>query len=77
MLLGVAGICHGLSMAQVMLLKRFVLGRTLQRLGAQIGDPDQCVFNGLKVDLWPRISWSPLFALTLAQLKVLPVSCFC
>ncbi|KAK9821196.1 hypothetical protein WJX74_008774 [Apatococcus lobatus] len=43
--------------------------RTLQQLGAQVGEPDQCNFNGLDVELWPRISWSPTFALTLAQLK--------
>lgn len=48
------------------------LDRTLQQLGAQIGEPDRCTFNGLEVELWPRLSWSPLFALTLAQLKVHP-----
>ena len=39
-------------------------------LGAQIDGPEQREFNGLKVDLWPRISWSPLFAISFAELEV-------
>ena len=45
-------------------------GRCLQMLGAQIGGPEQREFNGLQVELWPRVSWSPSFALTFADLEV-------
>lgn len=44
--------------------------RALQMLGAQIEGPEQRSFNGLDVQLWPRVSWSPLFVLTFADLKV-------
>ena len=39
-------------------------------LGAQIGGPQQREFNGLQVEMWPRVSWSPSFALTFADLEV-------
>ena len=39
-------------------------------LGAQIDGPEQREFNGLQVDLWPRISWSPSFAICFADLEV-------
>ena len=39
-------------------------------LGAQIGGPEQREFNGLQVEMWPRVSWSPAFALTFADLEV-------
>ncbi len=39
-------------------------------LGAQIDGPEQREFNGLQVDLWPRISWSPFFAVSFADLEV-------
>lgn len=44
--------------------------RTLQMLGATIEGPESRSFNGLDVQLWPRVSWSPLFALTIADLQV-------
>lgn len=43
--------------------------RTLQMLGATIEGPESRSFNGLDVQLWPRVSWSPLFALTIADLQ--------
>lgn len=41
-------------------------------LGAEIEGPEPREFNGLQVDLWPRVSWSPFFALTFADLEVSP-----
>lgn len=43
-------------------------------LGAQIDGPEKSEFNGLQVDLWPRISWSPSFAICFADLEVPPLS---
>lgn len=42
---------------------------TLRLCGAQVADPTPAVFNGLHVDVWPLIVWTPLFAITFAQLK--------
>lgn len=39
-------------------------------LGAHVAAPTKVTFNGLRVDLWPRVTWSPLFALTFDDLKV-------
>ncbi|XP_024394251.1 UDP-sugar pyrophosphorylase [Physcomitrium patens] len=39
----------------------------LRKAGAQIEDPQQEVFNGQKVDVWPRVIWSPRWALTFAD----------
>ncbi|BDA43416.1 UDP-sugar pyrophosphorylase [Coccomyxa sp. Obi] len=41
----------------------------LRMAGASIEGPEQREFNGLTVDLWPRVSWSPFFALTFADLE--------
>lgn len=38
-----------------------------EQAGAQIEDPQQEVFNGQKVDVWPRVIWSPRWALTFAD----------
>ena len=46
--------------------------RTLQQLGADVAGPTQREFNGLTVDLWPRVSWSPLFALTFDEVEARP-----
>lgn len=35
--------------------------------GAQIEDPKQEVFNGQTVEVWPRVIWSPKWALTFAD----------
>ena len=39
-------------------------------LGADVMGPEQRDFNGLRVDLWPRLSWSPRWALTFADIQV-------
>ena len=44
--------------------------RALQSLGATIDGPIRQEFNELSVDVWPRVSWSPSFALTFSDLKV-------
>ncbi|CAL8468610.1 g8150 [Coccomyxa elongata] len=41
----------------------------LRMAGATIEGPEQREFNGLTVDLWPRVSWSPFFAITFADLE--------
>lgn len=43
---------------------------TLKMVGATIEGPEPREFNGLSIDLWPRVSWSPFFALTFADLEV-------
>lgn len=45
-------------------------------MGAQIDGPEEREFNGLPVDLWPRVSWSPSFAMTFADLEVSGQYCF-
>lgn len=42
---------------------------TLRLCGAEVAAPQPAVFNGLHVDVWPLVVWSPLFAVTFAQLK--------
>lgn len=44
-------------------------------LGASIEGPEPREFNGLQVELWPRVSWSPFFALTFADIKVFFFGC--
>lgn len=40
----------------------------LRKAGAEIEDPDRFqVFNGQKVEVWPRVVWSPTWALTFAD----------
>ncbi|EIE22423.1 UDP-sugar pyrophosphorylase 1 [Coccomyxa subellipsoidea C-169] len=41
----------------------------LRMAGARIEGPEPREFNGLSVDLWPRVSWSPFFALTFSDLE--------
>mmetsp|Transcript_39347 Transcript_39347/g.47684 ORF Transcript_39347/g.47684 Transcript_39347/m.47684 type:complete len:755 (+) Transcript_39347:160-2424(+) len=36
-------------------------GRILKSIGAQLGDPEVATFNGLALELGPRIVWSPSF----------------
>ena len=43
-------------------------------LGAQIDGPQQATFNGLHLDFYPRVTWSPFFAMTIDDLKVLDKS---
>lgn len=37
--------------------------------GVQIADPIMDVFNGQEVEVWPRITWSPKWALTFSDAK--------
>ena len=39
-------------------------------LGVHVGGPRQATFNGLQLDLYPRVTWSPSFAMTVNDLKV-------
>ena len=39
-------------------------------LGAHVGGPQQATFNGLQLDFYPRVTWSPFFALTVDDVKV-------
>ena len=44
--------------------------RSLQLVGADVDGPVDATFNGLDVELYPRVSWTPLFALTFDDLRV-------
>lgn len=44
----------------------------LRMAGATVEGPEPREFNGLTLDLWPRVSWSPFFALTFSDLQVIP-----
>ena len=61
-----AGIICGVGTS----IKKSWCARCLQMLGAHIDGPEQREFNGLQVDLWPRVSWSPSFAICFADLEV-------
>ncbi|RVX15791.1 UDP-sugar pyrophosphorylase [Vitis vinifera] len=37
--------------------------------GVQIDDPVQEVFNGQEVEVWPRITWKPIWAVTFSEIK--------
>ncbi len=39
-------------------------------LGVHVEGPQQATFNGLHLDLYPRVTWSPSFAMTVEDLKV-------
>lgn len=41
----------------------------LAAIGAQIPSPKKAKFNGLDVDMWPRVSWSPLLAMGVEDLR--------
>lgn len=42
----------------------------LRMLGASVADPQPVEFLGIKgLELWPRVAWSPLFALTFDDLQ--------
>ncbi|XP_073116957.1 UDP-sugar pyrophosphorylase [Elaeis guineensis] len=41
----------------------------LRKAGVQIADPMIDVFNGQEVEVWPRITWRPKWALTYADVK--------
>lgn len=46
--------------------------RTLSLLGADIGGPTMSTYSGLSVAMYPRVVWSPSFALTFNDLEVQP-----
>lgn len=37
--------------------------------GVSVADPTLQVFNGQEVELWPRIAWSPKWALTFSDVR--------
>lgn len=37
--------------------------------GVQIDDPVQEVFNGQEMEVWPRITWKPIWGLTFSEIK--------
>ncbi len=39
-------------------------------LGVHVGGPRQATFNGLHLDLYPKVTWSPLFAMTVDDIEV-------
>ncbi|KAJ6837855.1 UDP-sugar pyrophosphorylase isoform X2 [Iris pallida] len=41
----------------------------LRKAGVQIADPVLDVFNGQEVEVWPRITWKPKWALTFSDVK--------
>eukprot|EP01018_Ginkgo_biloba_P019980 Gb_41797 [translate_table: standard] len=41
----------------------------LKKVGAKIEDPKMEIFNGQEVEVWPRIVWSPKWAMTFADVK--------
>jgi UDP-sugar pyrophosphorylase len=41
----------------------------LASVGAEVAPPTRATFNGLQVELYPRVSWAPAFAQTFADLK--------
>ncbi|GAB2270425.1 universal stress protein [Dionaea muscipula] len=41
----------------------------LRKAGVQVDDPEKGVFNGQKVEVWPRITWRPKWALTFSEVK--------
>ncbi|KAL4278490.1 hypothetical protein GQ457_03G032310 [Hibiscus cannabinus] len=43
--------------------------RILQKAGVQVEDPVKQVFNGQEVEVWPRITWKPIWGLTFAEIK--------
>lgn len=43
--------------------------RVLRLLGAEVAGPEKRVLNGIEVDLYPRVVWSPSWARTLADAR--------
>ncbi|GAB4844122.1 hypothetical protein Ancab_037429 [Ancistrocladus abbreviatus] len=41
----------------------------LRKVGVQVDDPRQGVFNGQEVEVWPHIAWKPKWALTFSDVK--------
>ncbi|EEF42085.1 UDP-sugar pyrophosphorylase [Ricinus communis] len=41
----------------------------LRKVGVQVDEPVQQVFNGQEVEVWPRITWKPKWGLTFSDVK--------
>ncbi|KAL6212010.1 hypothetical protein ACLB2K_017233 [Fragaria x ananassa] len=41
----------------------------LRKAGVQVADPVQHVFNGQEVEVWPRVTWKPKWAVTFKEVK--------
>lgn len=41
----------------------------LRKAGVQVADPAQDVFNGQEVEVWPRVTWKPKWALIFSDVK--------
>ncbi|KAL1833704.1 hypothetical protein ACET3Z_003355 [Daucus carota] len=41
----------------------------LRKAGVKVDDPVSQVFNGQEVEVWPRVTWKPDWALTFAEIK--------
>ncbi|KAL6208338.1 hypothetical protein ACLB2K_019289 [Fragaria x ananassa] len=41
----------------------------LRKAGVQVANPVQHVFNGQEVEVWPRITWKPKWAVTFKEVK--------
>ncbi|KAJ9166713.1 hypothetical protein P3X46_021420 [Hevea brasiliensis] len=41
----------------------------LRKVGVQVDDPVQRVFNGQEVEVWPRITWKPQWGLTFSDVS--------
>lgn len=53
-------LCHSLN---------FVFYFYASQAGIQVADPEQQVINGQEVEVWPRITWKPKWALTFTGIK--------
>ena len=43
--------------------------RTLELIGVRVGQPQKMKFNGLHVDVYPRVVWDANFAMTIGELR--------
>lgn len=41
----------------------------LRKAGVKVADPATAVFNGQEVEIWPRITWKPTWALTFSDVQ--------
>ncbi|XP_062023611.1 UDP-sugar pyrophosphorylase [Rosa rugosa] len=41
----------------------------LREAGVQVADPVQQVFNGQEIEVWPRVTWKPKWAVTFKEVK--------
>ncbi|KAI3941399.1 hypothetical protein MKW92_022209 [Papaver armeniacum] len=43
--------------------------RILKKAGVKVADPLTATFNGQEVEVWPRITWKPKWAMTFAEVR--------